>query len=302
MKSLPKGKGLYVWKIEEMPKDWVEKFLAMGLTWIAVKIANGVNSSNLRQLASGAEVDDILGPFIEKAKAAGLLVYGWQYIYGFNPLDEADKAARRTEEFDLAGFIIDAEHQYKGKHTQARQYSKMLRQLMPDLPIGLSTYRFPVLHPRLPYKEFLDICDFNSPQVYWNKGKAGKELRESHRQYEKIKPLPFIPAGRSYFGEGFPKPTPAETTEFLTTAQELDCSAAFFWSADRLYHRLQPLPEIRQAIKDYEWIGNGEPTPPVEPPDEIPSGNHLMVDKLRVISIDNNIYENENPFWLTKKE
>ena len=300
--KLPKGKGLYVWSIENMPDMWVDKFQDMGITWIAVKIADGVNSSNLRRLADGSKVDDILLPFIDKASQFCKKIFGWQYVYGFNPLDEADKAARRVKEFELDGFIIDAEHQYYRKHAQAKQYSKMLRQLMPDVPIGLSTYRFPVLHPTLPYKEFLKICDFNAPQVYWNAGKAGKELRESYRQYEKIKLLPFIPAGRAYYGEsGFPKPTPAETIDFLTTAQELGCPAAFFWSADALYHRTRSLPEIRKAIADYKWIGVGEPIPP-EPPDEIPSGNHLMVDKLRVISIDNKIYENDNPIWLTKKE
>jgi hypothetical protein len=148
----------------------------------------------------------------------------------------------------------------------------------------------------------LDVCDFNAPQVYWNAGAAGKELRESYRQYELIKSLPFIPAGRSYYGEsGFPNPTSAETTEFLTTSQELGCPAAFFWSADALYHKLKPLPEIVDAIGAYKWIGVGEPIPP-EPPDEIPSGNHLMVVKLRIISIENKIYENDNPIWLSVKE
>ena len=301
-KKLPKGKGLYVWNIIDMLDMWVDKFQDMGITWIAVKIADGVNSSNLRRLPDGSKVDTILRPFVKAGKSVGMMMFGWQYVYGFNPEDEAKKAAQRMELFELDGFIIDAEHQYYRKHAQAVAYSMRLEQLMPDVPIGLSTYRFPELHHTFPYKEFLAVCDFNAPQVYWNAGAAGKELRESYRQYELIKSLPFIPAGRSYYGEGFPKPTPAETTEFLTTAQELGCPAAFFWSADRLWSRTQLLPEIRRAIADYEWVRSGEPIPPVESPDEIPSGNYLMVDKLRVISIDNKIYENDNPIWLPKKE
>ena len=268
--KLPKGKGLYVWSIVNMPDMWVDKFQDMGVTWIAVKIADGVNSSNLRRLADGSKVDNILEPFVKAAKSVGMQVLGWQYVYGFNPLDEADKAARRVKEFELDGIIIDAEHQYKGKKQQAIAYSMRLRQLMPDIPIGLSTYRFPELHPTLPYEEFLDECDFNAPQVYWNKGVAGSELLDSHRQYKKIRDLPFIPAGRAYYGEGFPKPTPMETKTFLQTAQSIDCPAAFFWSADSLYHKLKPLPEIREAIKVYEWIGIGEPIPPIEPPIEQP--------------------------------
>ncbi len=304
MKKLPKGKGLYVWNIVDMPDGWVDKLLKMGITWIAGKIANGISSSNRRQLDSGGWADDILEPFVDQAKAAGMLVYGWQYVYCFSPLDEAEKAAERVKRFGLDGFIIDAEHQCYGKHDEAFFYSKRLRELMPNVPIGLSTYRFPKLHPRLPYKEFLDICDFNAPQVYWNADKAGVELAESHRQYAKIKPLPFIPAGRSYYGEGFPKPTPAETTEFLTVARGLNCPAAFFWSADTLYHRLKPLPEIRKAIADYEWDGNGEPIPPVEPPtdsetSEMPDVITLNGVELRFSGL---IYESHKKYQLTKKE
>ena len=290
-KKLPKGKGLYVWNIVDMPSNWITEFMEMGLTWIAVKIANGISSSNRRRTAGGGWVDDILEPFVTKAKDEGLLVYGWQYVYCYSPEDEAEKAAERMKKFGLDGFIIDAEHQCYGKPLTADLYSKMLRELMPDIPIGLSTYRFPDQHSRFPYKKFLDICDFNAPQVYWNKGVAGKELRESYRQYEKIKSLPFIPAGRAYYGEGFPKPTTLETYDFLDTAQILGCPAAFFWSADALYHRLKPLPEIRRAIAEYEWIGTGEPIPPEDPP---PTNHYreIILENLE-FQIDDVLYENQ---------
>ena len=254
MKHFPYGKGLYVWNIIDMPTDWVYQFVeVMKLTWIAVKIADGVNSSNLRWLANGDSVDDILGPFVDKAKAAGLQVYGWQYIYGYNPKDEAEKAAKRMRKFDLAGFIIDAEAYYKNRPVQASIYSSTLRDLLVDKSISLSTYRFPELHRDFPFAEFLTICDYNSPQVYWNPGKAGIELKESVKQYNKLTDLPMIPAGRAYAGNGFPKPTPAEIDDFLDTAGLLGQTGAFFWSADALYHRLRPLPEIVDAIAAYEW-------------------------------------------------
>ena len=308
-KKLPEGKGLYVWNIVDMPDMWEDEFCDMGITWIAVKIANGISSSNRRELASGAMVDDILMPFVQSARQVGIRVLGWQYVYMFDPEVEAERAAERVEKFELDGFIIDAEHQCYGKHVQAAMYSHKLRQLMPDIPIGLSTYRFPEGHPRLPYKEFLAVCDFNAPQVYWNKGKASIELVNSHRQYEKIKSLPFIPAGRSYYGEGFPKPTPAETTEFLATAQDIGCPAAFFWSADRLWHRTQPLPEIVNAIGAYKWAVD-EPPPPDEPetvdmPENILSGNYLPNEftlppfELQVGDV---VYEQAETITFTKKE
>jgi len=295
-KKLPKGKGLYVWKIEEMPANWEDEFQDMGISWVAVKIANGISSSNRRRMPDGSKHDTILGPFTEKAKAAGFLVYGWQYVYCYNPVDEAYKAYERVTKFELDGFIIDAEHQCYGKHAQAVQYSTRLRIHLPDTPIGLSTYRFPDQHPRLPYKEFLDICDFNAPQVYWNAGKAGQELAESYEQYLEIKDLPFIPAGRAYYGEGFPMPTSREIVHFLNMAQSIGCPAAFFWSADALWHRLKSLPQIRKAIADYEWIGIGDPIPPVEPP-SVPTT--ITLNDLEV-QIEDAVYMNTAPIKLKK--
>ena len=137
------------------------------------------------------------------------------------------------------------------------------------------------------YKEFLKVCDFNAPQVYWNAGKAGQELAESYEQYLEIKELPFIPAGRAYYGGGFPKPTPDEVAHFLNMAQSIGCPAAFFWSADALFDKRKPLPEIRQAIADYEWIGPGEPEPPIEPPDD-----KVIVEQVE-IRVSGILYENQ---------
>ena len=289
MKPLPQGKGLYVWMIKSMPVNWVEEFKRMGIRWIAVKVADGVNSFNLRPLDNGGWSDDILQPFINKARAAGIRVGGWQYVYGFNPLDEAEKAAKRIEKFALDFFLIDAEGEYQGKHTQASQYSQLLRKLAPHIPIALSSYRFPDKFPTFPFAEFLQHCDFNAPQVYWNKAKAAAECRECYYQYQRIKDLPYIPAGRAYFGEGFPEPTPLEVNNFMEEAQDLDAPAAFFWSADFLYHRLhkEKMTPIREAIAAYKWdVDEPQPDPP-EPPLPVPSEAWASVE------IDGVNYEGE---------
>jgi len=107
----------------------------------------------------------------------------------------------------------------------------------------------------------------------------------------------------AYYGEGFPKPPPAETTEFLTVAQKLNCPAAFLWSADALYHRSRPLPEIRNAIADYEWVVEDVPVPEPEPPVEEPSVEPRTVALNRIeIQIDEMVFENNVKIWLSKKE
>jgi len=269
MKQLPQGKGLYVWTIKGQPDHFAEEYKSLGISWIAVKVCDGVNSFNLRSLPGGGWADDILGPFIDICRDAGIKVGGWGYVYGFNPLDEADKARQRIEKYDLDFFLIDAEMEYMGKHSQASQYSQLLRKLVPNVPLALSSYRFPESFPKFPFAEFLQHCDFNAPQVYWNEGKSIRELQTCDDQYAKIKLLPMIPAGRAYFGEGFPMPTPAEIVGFLDTACKDEMKGAFFWSADFLWHRLHKnkMKPIRDAIRDYEWEVY-EPEPEPEPPQD----------------------------------
>jgi len=288
-KYIPEGKGLYVWTIKSLPDNWVELYKQWDIKWLAVKIADGVNSFNLRPLPDGSYKDDILLPWVNKAKQAGFRVLGWQYVYGFNPLDEADKASRRMKDLGLKdGFLIDAEGQYFRKFSQATQYCQTLRRLMPEMPIALSSYRFPETvdtanrqYRKYPFEEFLAICDYNAPQVYWNDGRAEEELISSFSQYANIKLLPFVPAGRAYYEGAFPPPTYDDTMRFLRTAQNMKMSGAFFWSADFLNHRF---PDIygkmnpsREAIEDYEWK-SGEPEEPAEPsePEPCPEQSHSV--------------------------
>ena len=42
-----------------------------------------------------------------------------------------------------------------------------LRASLPTFPFALSSYRYPTLHPALPWEAFLEKCDYNMPQVYW---------------------------------------------------------------------------------------------------------------------------------------
>jgi hypothetical protein len=85
-------------------------------------------------------------------------------------------------------------------------------------------------------------------------------------------------------------------------AQSIGCPAAFFWSADSLYHRVRPLPEIRKAIADYEWgVEDVEPEPPVVIPD-LPALGRIVVMHNLEVQIDNEIYENVRAIGLTKKE
>ncbi len=105
-------------------------------------------------------------------------------------------------ELDLDGYVIDAESQYKdpAKKAAAIHYMKRLRTALGSTPIALTSYRFPSFHPQLPWREFLDRCDFNIPQVYWEfNHNPAIQLTRSVREFQEMTPFrPIIPAGPAY--------------------------------------------------------------------------------------------------------
>ena len=87
-----------------------------------------------------------------RAARAGIKVCAWQYVYGNNPIGEANVGAAAVH----AGadcLLIDAEAEYEGKYVQAQQYVKPLRQLIgSSYPVGarrLPVCRLPPLVPVL---------------------------------------------------------------------------------------------------------------------------------------------------------
>ena len=167
-----KGKGMMIWILSRCengdPEAIARTAQAAGLTHVLIKIANGTRSFNLDP-DTGA---DLVAPVVQSLKARGIAAWGWHYVYGDAPNSEADIAIQRVRELNLDGYLIDAEGEYKdpGKDVAAADFMTRIKAGMPSsTPIGLSSYRWPTYHPEFPWKEFLEKCDVNMPQVYWVK-------------------------------------------------------------------------------------------------------------------------------------
>jgi len=325
---LPQGKGAYVWMIKDLPPDrWKEDFKRMDLKWCAVKIADGISKYNLRRLPDGTYVDDILQPFVDACRELGMTwVGGWQYIYGFDPAGEADRAIQRLRQFDLDGFLIDAEGEFDSVYrsiaiwststiapsmvetpdspmdwdahmaylrdgisyeltvsssstaSKATTYMTRLALGVPDLAIGLSSYRWPDSHPYFPWAQFLAKCHFHAPQAYWNEFADApmKETAQSYNQLMRRKVMPITPMGRCFVNaSGYP-PTmkPGSMTQFFATCKELDAIGAGFWSADHLYPQMGTTAkgglERMEEIVAFEWDEVTPPPPPPPPPPPTP--------------------------------
>jgi hypothetical protein len=101
--------------------------------------------------------------------ANGLRVCGWQYVYGINPVAEAQVGAAAVRN-GADCLVVDAEGEYEGKYLQAQTYMRTLRSLVgTNFPIGLAGFPYVDYHPGYPYSVFLGPggAQFNLPQMYW---------------------------------------------------------------------------------------------------------------------------------------
>lgn len=252
------GKGFYIWKIPNCEEGDKEKIAytayRAGLTHVLIKIANGIYDYNYDETTK----EDLIEPVANELLKKGIKVWGWHYVFGDLPKEEAKAAIRQIEKLPLEGYVIDAEGDYKDKYTPCRTFMSELRSALPDFPMALSSYRYPQYHEELPWSDFLSECDFNMPQVYWEQlHNPGEQLEKCLTQFQSIDPiLPIIPTGAAYGGSGW-YPTSDDILEFMNKAVELDMSAVNFWSWD--YCRLK-LPEIWETIASFEWPGAANPS------------------------------------------
>ncbi|HEY59587.1 MAG TPA: nuclear transport factor 2 family protein [Anaerolineae bacterium] len=271
--SQPIGKGFFIWKIPNCedgdPDAIAYTAYKAGLSHILIKIANGIYDYNY------ANRKDLVAPVANALHAKGIQVWGWHYVFGDLPKDEARAAIRQIKKLPIDGYVIDAESQYKDKYTPCRIFMGELRSSLPDFPIALSSYRYPKYHPQLPWKDFLIKCDYNMPQVYWEQAhNPNNHLKRSLREFQTITPFkPYIPTGAAYGASGW-KPTTQDIIEFMNTAIELNFPAVNFWSWD--YCRLK-LPNIWQTIASFSW-----PNRP-NPPKNIPE---ILIDALNSHSLE----------------
>lgn len=234
-----RGKGMWIWQIDRLlkriadqpgPADLNHRLAEMaargGLTHVLVKIADGAMPFNL-----GPGGTDRVRPLVEALRRAGVGVWGWQFVYGFVPhadparvVDvppelQAEVAIRRVEQFGLDGFVVNAEGSFKGQPGRAARYMERLRADLPDLPIGLSSYRFPKLHRSFPWGEFLAHCDLDMPQVYWFNTPPAESLRRSLAEHAGLPHArPIFPTGAAYTMEGGVSATPEAIRAFLAAA------------------------------------------------------------------------------------
>lgn len=258
------GKGFFTWKIPDCeggnPAAIAETAKAAGLTHLLIKICDGF-------VAMGFDKNgkDLVPALVDALEERSIMPVGWGYAYGLYPEAEANMAIKRATAMRVQAFVVDAEVEYKqeGRSSAAKLYMDRLRAGL-QIPIGLSSYRFPSLHREFPWSVFLKRCDFALPQVYWMQAhNAGAQLLKSASEYKNLAPeLPYIPTGAACREHGW-QPTVSEIIDFLDTAKRIGVQAVNFWEwSDARKPDLLPL---WNTIAEYAWPGT-PPSPPPPPP------------------------------------
>jgi hypothetical protein len=245
------GKGLTIWKVQSCEygntQAIVRKAQAAGLTHVLVKVADGAQPYNASYLPG----------LIGGLKTAGIAVWGWQYIYGNAPIDEANAAISATNQLQLDGLVVNAEKEYEGKFGQAGAYMEHIAAGLKHTPLALTSFRAPEYHPSFPWAEFLSHCVLNMPQVFWSGGHdPAQQLKQTLQQFKHIYPVvPVIPTGAAYEDTGW-RPSQAEIREFMSAAKQLGLDGVNFWNWD--YAGSPQGNDLWQAISAFDWLGLGK--------------------------------------------
>ena len=252
------GKGWFIWQIPRCeggaPEAIAHQAAGAGLTHVLIKVAE-------RTFGVGFDKNgrDLVPPIVDALRARGIEVWGWHYIYGDSPTGEASIAVKRCTELRLDGYVIDAESEFKlpGKAAVARTFMNALRAGLPNLPVALSSYRYPSLHPQVPWKDFLEKCDLAMPQVYWEQAhNPDQQLVRSGAEFADAALVgwvrPFVPTGSAY-GVGNWKASPDELKRFLNKAVSLSLPAVNFYSWD--YATSPTNTAMWGTVASFKWPG-----------------------------------------------
>jgi hypothetical protein len=161
-KSPLTGDGMWIWYVNRSSHGRVGKIASRahryGIETVLIKSGDGTKYWS--QFSAG---------LVSALHARGLNVCAWQFIYGSNPVKEAQVGARAVSN-GADCLVLDVEGQYEGKYVQASTYMETLRSMIGnDYPLGLASFPYVDYHPALPFSVFLgpNGAQYNIPQLYW---------------------------------------------------------------------------------------------------------------------------------------
>jgi hypothetical protein len=215
------GQGMWIWYMSASDGGNVAAIVAQakaaGIGTLLIKSSDG--SSNYWSQFSKQ--------LVEELHAQGMKVCAWQYVYGTNPVGEAEMGAKAVAN-GADCLVIDAESQYEGLYGAAQTYIKTLRaKIGPAYPLGLASFPYVNYHPSFPYSVFLgpEGAQFNAPQMYWHDiGTSVASVFVNTYEQNLIYGRPILPLGQTYGGV-----SGSEIVSFRSLASAYGAVGVSFW-------------------------------------------------------------------------
>ena len=244
------GRSMWIWYLAKSDGGSVPAIIARAH-------AAGIGTLIVKS-SDGARYWSQFSPrLVRQLRAGGLHVCAWQYVYGTQPVAEADVGAEAVR----AGaecLVIDAEAEYEGRYASAASYVRELRRRVGRrYPVGLASFPYVDYHPAFPYSVFLGPggAQFDMPQMYWRDIASAVSAVYHHTYTEnRIYRRPIYPLGQTYGS-----PAGADIRLFRGLAVRYRApgvswwdyawtSAAGFWPALSGFLQSAPAPPLGAAL------------------------------------------------------
>jgi Putative peptidoglycan binding domain len=215
------GQGMWIWYLSQSNHGAVSSIVAQahgaGVTTLFVKSSDG--STNYWSQFSTQLVAEL--------HANGLKVCAWQYVYGSNPVGEANLGARAAAN-GADCLVIDAEAQYEGHYSAAQTYIADLRaKVGPSYPLGLASFPYVYYHTALPYSVFLgpNGAQYNAPQMYWKDIETSIDTVYANTYISnRVYGRPIFPLGQTYN-----HPSSSDLLRFREEAVDYGATGLSWW-------------------------------------------------------------------------
>jgi len=252
------GKGMFIWKLQNVedgnPETIASTAADAGLSFVLIKIAE--DDKYYRHITDDGR--DLLPMVIDALHIKGIQVWGWHYVRGKNPREEALTGSNRVSELELDGYVISigTEFENSGDAAGAAIFMQTLAANLGDMPIAMSAQRYPSYYPNFPVEVFLKGIDYVMPTVYWvGNDNPGHQLQRSVKEYSALiedtnNEVLIAPIG-SAFLENQWFPTWLQIDEFMQTAYDMGLPGVSFWEWSNTRQRLPD--DIWDTIAEFEW-------------------------------------------------
>ena len=163
----PKGKGVWVWMFNTTapsPQQTAIEAQALGVGFVLIK--SGQDTSWYQNNFN----DGIVAEFVSR----GIKVFGWPYVTAGNIGQKADVIAQQARVKGVSGIILDVEGEFVGAPGDASALCDGIRQRVPGVFLGYTSYGWVDYHLNFPYAQFDAHCgDAFLPQTYWDEWNTG---------------------------------------------------------------------------------------------------------------------------------